>query len=85
MQNYIIIGETLRDTMYCYDYMCRLLRDKIVYANQRNGKIHIDEYSLRFMSDDMYWRNGWRVNRAKVISCNYVERQLDRYRILKGE
>lgn len=85
MQEYLIIGETLRDVMCCYHYMCRLLRDKIVYASQRDRKIVIDDYILRFTSGELYWRQGIRGNRAEVINCEYVERQLDRYRTLKGE
>lgn len=38
-----------------------------------------------YISNEMYLRNGSRGNRAEIITCYYVEKQLDRYRILKGE
>lgn len=84
MKEYIIIGETLHDVMYCFDYMRLLLRNKIVWSNNIRREIHIDEYCLRFMSEQQYFRNGGcRGTRAEVIGSRYVERLLDTYRTFR--
>lgn len=85
MHEYIIIGETLREAMYCYDYMCRLFPDKIVRANKCHRVIIVDEYILRFTSDELYFRSGCRGNRTPVIGSRYVERLLDTYKVLAGK
>lgn len=85
MKTYLIIGNTLRDSMYCFDYMRRLFRDKIVRINQVRREIHIDEYVLKFTSEELYWRQDRIGNRADVLDCYYVERLLDTYSVLKGE
>lgn len=85
MKTYLIIGNTLRDSMYCFDYMRRLLRDKIVRINQVRREIYIDEYILKFTSEELYWRQDRIGNRSGVISCYYVERLLDTYSVLKGD
>lgn len=85
MKEYLIISETLREAVYCYNYMLRLVGDKATYVNKPARIIHIDGYMLRFINEETYWRFGCRGNRAKVTSCEYILRQLDRYRILKGE
>ena len=82
MIDYLIVGNTLRDTMYCFDYMRRLLRDKIVRASQAQRTIEIDDMVLKFTSEEIYLRNDRYGNRAEVISCYYVERLLDMYRTL---
>ena len=82
MIDYLIVGNTLRDTMYCFDYMRRLLRDKIVRASQVQRTIEIDDVVLKFTSEELYLRNDRCGNRAEVISCYYVERLLDMYRTL---
>lgn len=82
MIDYLIVGDTLRDTMYCFDYMRRLLRDKIIRASQVQRTIEIDDMVLKFTSEELYLRNDQYGNRAEVISCYYVERLLDMYRTL---
>ena len=82
MKQYLIIGENLKEAMYVFDYMCWLLRDKIIRASKIGRVICIDEYILKFTSEEMYERYdriGWR---AEVIGCRYVERLLDTYRVL---
>lgn len=85
MKSYLIIGDTLRDSMYCFDYMRRLLHDKIIWISKTRREIHIDEYALKFTSEELYWRQDRIGNRAEVLSCYYVERLLDTYSVLKGE
>lgn len=85
MKTYLIIGDTLRDSMYCFSYMTRLLHDKIIWASKIRREIHIDEYILKFTSDELYWRQDRFGNRAEVLNCYYVERLLDTYSVLKGE
>lgn len=83
MKEYIILAETLRDTMYCFDYMRRLLRDKITWSNGIRREIHIDEYCLRFMSEEQYVHYSGHGYHGKVIGNRYVERLLDTYRTCK--
>lgn len=86
MKDYIILSETLRDATYCFDYMQLLLRNKIALSNRVRREIHIDEYRLRFMSEEQYFRNGGCIGtRAEVIVSRYVERLLDTYRTFKWE
>lgn len=86
MKEYIILAETLRDAVYCFDYMRLLLRNKITWSNNVRLEIHIEEYRLRFMSEEHYFRNGGRVGtRAEIIGNRYVERLLDTYRTFTWE
>ena len=86
MKDYIILSETLSDAIYCFDYMCLLLRKKIIWSNRVRREIHIDEYRLRFMSEEQYFRNGGCCGtRAEIIGSRYVERLLDTYRTFKWE
>lgn len=86
MKDYIILCETLRDVVYCFDYMHLLFRNKITWSSRVRQEIHINEYRLRFMSEQQYFRNGGcRGTRAEVIGCRYVERLLDTYRTFKWE
>ena len=86
MKEYIIIGETLREVIYCFDYMRLLLRDKIAWSNNVRREIHIKEYRLRFMSEHEYFQKGGCCGtRAEVIGIRYVERLLDTYRTFTWE
>lgn len=86
MKEYIILAETLRDAVYCFDYMHLLFRNKITWSNKVRREIHIEEYRLRFMSEEQYFRNGGCCGtRAEVIGSRYVERLLDTYRTFKWE
>lgn len=86
MKEYIIIAETLRDVVYCFDYMLLLLRDKITWSNNVRREIHIKEYRLRFMSEHEYFQKGGCCGtRAEVIGSRYVERLLDTYRTFTWE
>lgn len=86
MKEYIILAETLRDVVYCFDYMLLLLRNKITWSSRVRQEIHINEYRLRFMSEQQYFRNGGCLGtRAEVIGSRYVERLLDTYRTFKWE
>lgn len=82
MKEYLIVGWTMRETMYCFDYMRWLLQDKIVRVNRIQRIIIFEDIILRFASDELYWRDGSRGNRAEVIGSRYVEKQLDRYKVL---
>lgn len=84
MKEYIIIDETLRDVMYCFDYMLLLLHHKITWSSKVRREIHIDEYRLRFMSEQQYFHNGGCCGtRAEVIGSRGVVRLLDTYRTFK--
>lgn len=86
MKEYIILAETLRDVVYCFDYMRLLLRDKIIRSNGVRREIHINEYRLRFMSEHEYFQKGGCCGtRAEVIGSRYVERLLDTYRTFTWE
>ena len=85
MKEYIILSETLRDAVYCFDYMCLLLRNKITWSNNVRREIHIEEYHLRFMSEQQYVYWGGHGYRGEVIGNRYVERLLDIYRTFKWE
>lgn len=87
MKDYIILGETLRDVVYCFDYMCLVLRHKITWSNKVRREIHIDEYRLRFMSEQQYFRKGGCIGNhgAEIIGSRYVESLLDKYRTFKWE
>lgn len=86
MKEYIILGETLRDVTYCFDYMRLLLRNKITWSSNVRREIHIDEYCLRFMTEQQYFRNGGCCGTcAEVIGSRYVSRLLDTYRTFTWE
>ena len=82
MKQYLIIGDTRKESMYVFDYMCWLLRDKIVRASKLGRVICIDEYILKFTSDELYERYDRHGSRAEVLGSRYVERMLDTYRTL---
>ena len=82
MTRYLIVGSTLKEAMYVFDYMCRLLRDKIIRASKVGRWIEIDNYILKFTSDELYWRHDRHGSRAEVINALYVERLLDTYKTL---
>ena len=83
MKRYYILGDSLRDAVYCFNYMRYLLRDHIRFTDKNWRVIDIDEYRLIFASDELYYRKYRLGNHdAKVISCYYVERMLDTYRTL---
>ena len=88
MKYYLIIGETLRESMHVFDYMCWLLHDKIIRASKIGRTIYIDGYFLKFTTDELYERYDRHGSRAEIIGCRYVERMLDTYTTLaksKGE
>lgn len=85
MKHYIIVGETLREVMYVFDYMARLLRDKIASVSKLRRMIYIDEYCLHFMSEEQYYRDGCRGFHYEAFNASYVERMLDRYKVLAGK
>lgn len=86
MKEYIIIEETLHEVMYCFDYMHLLLRNKITWSSRVRQEIHINEYRLRFMSEQQYFRNGGCCGtHAEVIGSRGVLRLLDTYRTFKWE
>lgn len=85
LKRYYVIGDTLRDAVWCYNYMLNLLHDHIRWTDRTWKIIDIDEYRLIFTSADLYMSHQRHGNRAETISCYGVERQLDRYRTLKGE
>ncbi len=68
--------------MYIFDYMIRLLGDKIIRANKVGRWIEIDNYVLKFTSDELYWRQDRYGSRDEVINALYVERLLDTYKTL---
>lgn len=83
LQRYFIVGSSLRDSVYCYNYMRDLLRDRIRFANSQWRIIDIDEYRLIFTNEELYYRNHRLGNHdVEVLSCYYVERLLDMYRTL---
>lgn len=83
LKRYYILGESLRDAVWCYGYMRNLLKDHIRFTDKNWRIIDIDEYRLIFASSEQYYRNCRHGNHdAKVISCYYVERMLDTYRTL---
>jgi hypothetical protein len=82
---YIIIAPTLREAMYCFDHMLRLFPDKITKASKRMRRLTIDSMDFTFTSEDLYYRDGYLGSRAEALSSRYVERQLDRYVVLKGD
>lgn len=82
MKQYLIIGDTLKETMYCFDYMRRLLSGKMSSVSRLNQTIVVDEYCLRFMSEEQYLRDGYRGRRYKALNVRYVERMLDTYKVL---
>lgn len=82
MRSYLIIGATLKEAMYVFDYMCRLLRDKITRASKVGRWIEIDDYILKFTCDELYWRHDRFGTHADVLNAPYVERLLDTYKIL---
>jgi hypothetical protein len=82
---YIIIAPTLREATYCFNYMSRLFPDKIKRASKRMRSLVIDDIDFTFTSEDLYYLNGHIGSRAETLSSRYVERQLDRYVVLKGD
>lgn len=84
MKNYLIVGWTLREAVYCFNYMRDLLRDHIDWASNSSMTIVVDEYCLRFMSDEQYSKYGRVGYRGEVINSRYVVRMLDTYATLKG-
>lgn len=83
LQRYFIVGRSLRDSVYCYNYMRDLLRDHIRFMNNQWKIIDIDEYRLIFTSEELYYRNHRHGNHdVEALSCYYVERLLDMYRTL---
>lgn len=83
LKRYYILGDSLRDSMYCFDYMRNLLRDHIRFTDKNWRIIDIDDYRLIFASDEQYYRNLMHGDHdVEVISCYYVERMLDTYRTL---
>lgn len=83
LKRYYILGMSLRDTMYCYDYMRNLLSVHIRFADRHWRIIDIAEYRLIFTSEEQYHRYHEIGNRdAETLSCYYVERLLDTYRTL---
>ena len=58
MKTYLIIGDTLRDSMHCFSYMTWLLHNKIIWASKVRREIHIDEYILKFTSDELSTNNS---------------------------
>lgn len=82
MKQYLIVGDTLKETMYCFDYMGRVLRDKISNISERSLTIVVDEYHLRFMSKEQYFRYGRIGYRGEALNSRYVERLLDTYKVL---
>lgn len=82
MKHYLIIGDTLKETMHCFDYMRRLLSGKMSSVSRLNQTIVVDEYYLRFMSEEQYWRYGCMGYRGKTLNSRYVERLLDMYKVL---
>lgn len=85
MKQYLIIGETLKESMYVFDYMCWLLHDKVARASKVGRTIYINEYILKFTSDELYERYDRHGSRAEVLGSRYVERMLDTYRTLAGK
>ena len=85
MKQYLIIEETLKGSMYVFDYMLSLLGDKITRASKVGRTICIDDYILKFTSNELYERyerydrHG---SRSDILSARYVERMLDTYRTL---
>lgn len=89
LQRYFIVGRSLRDSVYCYNYMRDLLRNHIRFTNSQWRIIDIDEFRLIFTNEELYYRNyrHYRHYRhgnhdVEIISCYYVERLLDMYRTL---
>lgn len=85
MKNYFIVSETLREAVYCYRYTRDVLRDKISWCDDNWRVINVEDCRLIFTSEEVYWRSKRNDRRADVLNGRYVERQLDRYRVLKGE
>lgn len=83
-KNYLIVGRTLREAVYCFNYMSDLLRDHIVRASKSSMTTFIDEYCLHFISGEQYFRYGRVGYRGEVLNARYVERLLDTYATLKG-
>ena len=84
MKDYIVIADTMRDAHYCFHYMLDLLRGKITYASKLNLTICIDEYRIKFTSEEMYITKHRFGSRAETLNCSYVERLLDTYKVLSG-
>ena len=85
MKYYLIIGETLRESMHVFDYMYWLLHDKIIRASKIGRTIYIDVYFLKFTSDELYERYDRHGSRSEIIDCRYVERLLDTYNTLASK
>lgn len=84
MKTYLIVGWTLREAVYCFNYMCDLLRGRIDRASKLSMTIIIDEYCLRFMSDEQFFRYGRVGYRDEIINSRYIVKMLDTYATLKG-
>ena len=80
MKQYLIVGQTLHESMYVFDYMLRLLRGKVERATKVGRTIHIDDYVLKFSCTELYERYDRIGSRAEVIPARHVERLLDMYR-----
>ena len=81
MSKYLIMGENLRQSMYCYDYILMLFPSKIEWCNKPKREIHIGDHILVFTSESEYFRDAIQGKHDfMVISARYVMEKLDEYR-----
>ena len=87
--NLIITAPTMRRLAYIFNYMCDILHDHVVRCSRIGMEIVVCDiktkeiFTIRFMTEEKYDKQARLGNRARVMTSDYLENQLDKLHILK--
>ncbi len=84
MKSYIIISDTGRESLYLFGETSRVLASKIKRVSRLARIIYLEGYSLRFISEEKFYRDVQYGNRAKIVYGRHFERCLDTYSIRRS-